>query len=132
MRVATIACPTKWAFRLLFSLRKMSAGLRDVWFLIGSCLVFTMVPTTWVMTFVLFTSHGSSGGNGLGFTLLFGMACLLRPARMARMAWLRHAMSVWMIPIKGMLAAVHSVYFMFRLLLNIRAFLLYDFLARRG
>ena len=63
MRVATIACPTKWAFRLLFSLRKMSAGLRDVWFLIGSCLVFTMVPTTWVMTFVLFTSHGSIGAS---------------------------------------------------------------------
>jgi len=97
------------------SFKRKRNGLRDAWFVFDSSLVFMIVAETWVMTIVLI-AIGSGGSGGLGNASILRMARLLRLSRMARMARLFRAMPELLILIKGMAAAVRSVFFTMLLL----------------
>ena len=104
----------EWLMRYK-SFRRKRDGLKDAWFVFDSCLVFMMVVETWVMTTVMVVS-GGGGGGGMGNASILRMARLLRLSRMARMARLLRAMPELLILIKGMVAAVRSVFFTLALL----------------
>eukprot|EP00929_Paragymnodinium_shiwhaense_P108048 TRINITY_DN7437_c1_g1_i1.p1 TRINITY_DN7437_c1_g1~~TRINITY_DN7437_c1_g1_i1.p1 ORF type:complete len:598 (+),score=184.32 TRINITY_DN7437_c1_g1_i1:87-1880(+) len=88
-------------------------GLRDAWFVFDSILVMFMVGETWIM-FIYMKAAG--GGESLGNTSLLKLLKLLRLSRMARMARLLRSMPELLILIKGMVAAVRSVFFTLLLL----------------
>merc|ERR1719265_1784251 len=74
-----------------------------------------MVLETWVMSIVIMLLAGVQGG-GLGDASILRLVRLLRLSRMARMARLLRAMPGLMIMIKGMVAAMRSVFFTIALL----------------
>mmetsp|Transcript_114998 Transcript_114998/g.211479 ORF Transcript_114998/g.211479 Transcript_114998/m.211479 type:complete len:788 (+) Transcript_114998:60-2423(+) len=89
--------------------------LKDSWFVFDSFMVGLMVFETWAMTIVLaFVSGG--GSTGLGNASLLRLLRLLRLSRMARMARLLRSMPELLILIKGMIAAIRSVFFTLLLL----------------
>jgi len=99
----------EWFVRFM-SFRRKRDGLKDGWFVFDSSLVFMMVLETWVMTAVMVVSHGV-GGAGMGDASILRTARLLRLSRMCRMARLFRAMPELLILIKGMMAAMRSVFF---------------------
>merc|ERR1740123_1043794 len=107
----------EWAVRFI-AFRRKRDGLRDKWFTFDFVLVFTMVLETWVMTIVAIFSAGGANG-ALGNASILRVARLLRLSRMARMARLLRAMPELMILIKGMVAAMRSVFFTLFLLVII-------------
>merc|ERR1740123_1249566 len=107
----------EWAVRFI-AFRRKRDGLRDKWFTFDFVLVFTMVLETWVMTIVSIFSAGGANG-ALGNASILRVARLLRLSRMARMARLLRAMPELMILIKGMVAAMRSVFFTLFLLVII-------------
>merc|ERR1719262_2019509 len=74
-----------------------------------------MVLETWLMTLVVLFFLGDTNGSG-GNASLLRVARLLRLTRMARMARLLRAMPELLILIKGMVAALRSVFFTLGLL----------------
>eukprot|EP00929_Paragymnodinium_shiwhaense_P053376 TRINITY_DN26706_c0_g5_i1.p1 TRINITY_DN26706_c0_g5~~TRINITY_DN26706_c0_g5_i1.p1 ORF type:complete len:661 (-),score=212.09 TRINITY_DN26706_c0_g5_i1:72-2054(-) len=87
--------------------------LKDAWFVFDTFMVTMMVAETWVMTiFLVIDGGGGSMGNAGTIRLLR----LLRLSRMARMARLLRSMPELLILIKGMVAAVRSVFFTLLLL----------------
>mmetsp|Transcript_35355 Transcript_35355/g.77097 ORF Transcript_35355/g.77097 Transcript_35355/m.77097 type:complete len:726 (-) Transcript_35355:80-2257(-) len=94
-------------------------GLKDGWFCFDSALVFMMVAETWVMTVVMIIMGGGSS-SPLGNASILRLARLLRLSRMAKML---RSMPELMILIKGMVAAMRSVFFVMVLL----AILMYVF-----
>lgn len=107
----------EWLVRFA-AFEKKCDGLRDRWFAFDSTLVSMMVVETWVMTAVALLA-GSPGGGGLGNASILRVARLLRLTRMARMARLLRAMPELMILVKGMAAAMRSVFFTLFLLVII-------------
>lgn len=108
-------------FIRFMSFQRVRFALKDFWFAFDSALVLTMVLETWIMTLiVLITAPGGSGGGaGMGNASILRIARLLRLTRMARMARLLRAMPELMIMIKGMMAAMRSVFFTLCLLVII-------------
>ncbi|CAE8616269.1 unnamed protein product [Polarella glacialis] len=102
----------EWLVRFLAFKRKLN-GFKDPWFVFDSFLVGMMVAETWIMTAVLLLS--GSGGS-LGNTGVLRLARLLRLSRMARMARLLRAMPELLILVKGMTAAMRSVFLTLTLL----------------
>lgn len=100
----------EWFVRFM-SFRKKHFGLKDFWFVFDSSLVFMMVMETWVMTLTMIALGGTGAGGGLGNASILRMARLARLSRMARMARLLRAMPELMILIKGIVAAMRSVFF---------------------
>lgn len=94
--------------------------LRDRWFVFDTFMVFMMIFETWVMTLVLIfvnTDDTAGGENtGIGNASLLRLLRLLRLSRMARMARLLRSMPELLILIKGMIAAIRSVFFTLLLL----------------
>mmetsp|Transcript_4669 Transcript_4669/g.12710 ORF Transcript_4669/g.12710 Transcript_4669/m.12710 type:complete len:748 (+) Transcript_4669:141-2384(+) len=89
-------------------------GSRDGWFCFDSALVFMMVAESWVMTIIVALSSGGGGGGGaLGNASILRLFRLLRLTRMARML---RSMPELLILIKGMMAAMRSVFFVMLLL----------------
>jgi len=105
----------EWFVRYKAFARKVD-GLKDAWFVFDSSMVFMMVMETWVMTIVLIASGAGGGGGGLGNAAILRLLRLLRLSRMARMARLLRSMPELLILIKGMIAAMRSVFFTFVLL----------------
>eukprot|EP00441_Pelagodinium_beii_P037750 CAMPEP_0197633126 /NCGR_PEP_ID=MMETSP1338-20131121/9551_1 /TAXON_ID=43686 ORGANISM="Pelagodinium beii, Strain RCC1491" /NCGR_SAMPLE_ID=MMETSP1338 /ASSEMBLY_ACC=CAM_ASM_000754 /LENGTH=627 /DNA_ID=CAMNT_0043204719 /DNA_START=83 /DNA_END=1963 /DNA_ORIENTATION=- len=99
----------EWTVRF-FAFKWKPDGLRDFWFVFDSCLVFSMVGETWILTIILVASGetGESAGGGGG---IFRLARLMRLSRMARMIRLLRAFPELLIMIKGMAAAMRSVMF---------------------
>jgi len=104
----------EWFVRYM-SFRRKKDGLHDFWFVFDSALVLMMVVETWVMTSLILLT-GSGGGGGLGGASILRLFRLLRLSRMARML---RSMPELMILIKGMVAAMRSVFFVLCLLLII-------------
>jgi len=91
--------------------------LKDVWFVFDTCLVIVMVLETWVVSVVVaLLASGSTQTLDLGNATLVRMLRLLRLSRVARMARLLRSMPEIIILIKGMVAAVRSVFFTLLLL----------------
>lgn len=90
--------------------------LRDGWFVFDLLMVTLMIFETWLMTIILVIVGGDSG-SGLGNASILRLMRLLRLSRMARMARLLRAMPELLILVKGMVAAVRSVFFTLVLLL---------------
>eukprot|EP00928_Gymnodinium_smaydae_P024559 TRINITY_DN19838_c1_g1_i3.p1 TRINITY_DN19838_c1_g1~~TRINITY_DN19838_c1_g1_i3.p1 ORF type:complete len:744 (-),score=74.80 TRINITY_DN19838_c1_g1_i3:95-2326(-) len=89
--------------------RKMNA-LRDPWFCFDLVLVTMMILETWVWSTYMCLSI-ESGARTAGSASTLRLVRLLRLTRMARMAKLLRAMPELMIMIKGMVAAMRSVFF---------------------
>jgi len=105
----------EWFIRFMaFKIKRN--GMKDGWFVFDTCLVVMMFGETWVMTGVLLLT-GGAGGGGLGNASMLRMARLLRLSRMARMARLFRAMPELLILVKGMGAAMRSVFFVLCLLM---------------
>merc|ERR1719163_1371889 len=77
-----------------------------------------MVLETWMMSMVMLAS-GAGGSNPAGNASILRLARLLRLSRMMRMARLLRAMPELLILIKGMIASLRSVSFVFMLLIII-------------
>jgi len=107
----------EWVMRL-GAFEKKRNGLRDAWFVFDSFMVFMMVSETWIMTIVLLAT-GNGGSSSLGNASILRLLRLLRLSRMARMAKLLRSMPELLILIKGMVAAMRSVFFTLLLLLII-------------
>lgn len=107
----------EWTVRFMAFKRKRD-GLRDRWFTFDSGMVLLMVLETWVMAVVALAA-GGGGTGGMGNASVLRVARLLRLSRMARMARLLRAMPELMILIKGMVAAMRSVFFTLFLLVII-------------
>eukprot|EP00929_Paragymnodinium_shiwhaense_P033304 TRINITY_DN18312_c0_g2_i1.p1 TRINITY_DN18312_c0_g2~~TRINITY_DN18312_c0_g2_i1.p1 ORF type:complete len:785 (-),score=129.14 TRINITY_DN18312_c0_g2_i1:190-2544(-) len=98
----------EWFIRFMAFQRKRD-GLRDFWFVFDSFMVAFMVAETWLLTLVFaYLIGGESGGANGG---VFRLLRLLRLSRMARMAKLLSAMPELLILVKGMAAAMRSVFF---------------------
>eukprot|EP00927_Polykrikos_kofoidii_P025278 TRINITY_DN2274_c0_g1_i4.p1 TRINITY_DN2274_c0_g1~~TRINITY_DN2274_c0_g1_i4.p1 ORF type:complete len:641 (+),score=113.38 TRINITY_DN2274_c0_g1_i4:202-2124(+) len=95
--------------------RNKCDGFTDGWFVFDSCLVFSMVMETWVLT-LLFLVIGGGGGSPLGGASILRLFRLLRLTRMARML---KSMPELLILIKGMISAMRSVFFTLCLLIII-------------
>eukprot|EP00427_Karlodinium_veneficum_P004033 CAMPEP_0169154616 /NCGR_PEP_ID=MMETSP1015-20121227/52837_1 /TAXON_ID=342587 /ORGANISM="Karlodinium micrum, Strain CCMP2283" /LENGTH=632 /DNA_ID=CAMNT_0009224879 /DNA_START=55 /DNA_END=1948 /DNA_ORIENTATION=- len=104
----------EWFCRFM-AFKKKRNGFRDAWFVFDSIMVLMMVLETWVMTFIMLAT-GVGGSGGMGNASILRLARLLRLSRMARMARLLRAMPELMILIKGMVAAMRSVFFTMLLL----------------
>lgn len=87
--------------------------LRDAWFVFDFFLVALMVIDTWILTLVLAVTGGTNAGS-LGNASVLRILRLLRITRIARM--LRSIPEV-VILIKGMTAALRSVFFVMCLLI---------------
>jgi len=85
--------------------------LRDSWFVFDTALVLMMVMETWVMTILM--AFMQSQGGSLGGTSILRIFRLLRLSRMARML---RSMPELMILVKGIMAAIRSVFFTLLLL----------------
>eukprot|EP00929_Paragymnodinium_shiwhaense_P073585 TRINITY_DN3755_c0_g1_i2.p1 TRINITY_DN3755_c0_g1~~TRINITY_DN3755_c0_g1_i2.p1 ORF type:complete len:644 (-),score=210.37 TRINITY_DN3755_c0_g1_i2:211-2061(-) len=101
----------EWAMRFC-AFEFKTDGLRDGWFVFDSVLVFFMVAETWVMFIVMKINGGGASIN----TGVLKLLKLLRLSRMARMARLLRSMPELLIMIKGMVAAIRSVFFTLLLL----------------
>jgi hypothetical protein len=77
-----------------------------------------MVAETWIMSIVLLTAGGGSSG-GLGNVSILRIFKLLRLSKMTRMVRLLRMMPELVILIKGMIAAIRSVFFTFTLLAGV-------------
>jgi len=102
----------EWFIRYM-SFRRKRDGLKDGWFIFDSCLVLMMALETWALPAIML-SMGNSGSSGLGGTSILRLFRLLRLSRMARML---RSMPELMILIKGMVAAIRSVFFVMALLI---------------
>lgn len=103
----------EWLVRFM-SFKKKHNCLRDRWFVFDSCLVLSMFAETWVMsTILVFFVKGTSSSSPLGNVTILRLFRLLRLSRMARML---RSMPELMILIKGMVAAMRSVFFVLVLL----------------
>eukprot|EP00443_Scrippsiella_acuminata_P063161 CAMPEP_0115440850 /NCGR_PEP_ID=MMETSP0271-20121206/36513_1 /TAXON_ID=71861 /ORGANISM="Scrippsiella trochoidea, Strain CCMP3099" /LENGTH=815 /DNA_ID=CAMNT_0002866603 /DNA_START=107 /DNA_END=2552 /DNA_ORIENTATION=- len=109
----------EWFVRFM-AFRKKRNGF---WFVFDSIMVFMMVMETWVMTMALLVLGGPSASGGMGNASILRLLRLLRLSRMARMARLLRCMPELLILVKGMKAAMRSVFFTLLLLF----FLLYIF-----
>jgi hypothetical protein len=107
----------EWLFRFL-SFRRKRDGLKDMWFVFDSTLVFFMVGETWCMT-LLVICLGGGNSSALGNASILRLFRLLRLSRMARMARLLKAMPELLVLIKGMVVAMRSVFFTLCLLAGI-------------
>lgn len=87
--------------------------LKDPWFLFDSCMLASMVFETWVVTSVLVFLETKTN---FGSPAIIKLLRLLRLSRMARLARLMRAMPELLILVKGMMAAVRSVFFTLLLL----------------
>lgn len=107
----------EWVMRFGAFKRKFN-GLKDAWFVFDSFMVSMMVLETWIFTgLVLITGLGAGGGGGNVGVLR--LARLLRLSRMARMGKLLRVMPELMIMLKGMKAAMRSVFWTLLLLIVI-------------
>eukprot|EP00928_Gymnodinium_smaydae_P024560 TRINITY_DN19838_c1_g2_i1.p1 TRINITY_DN19838_c1_g2~~TRINITY_DN19838_c1_g2_i1.p1 ORF type:complete len:842 (-),score=100.48 TRINITY_DN19838_c1_g2_i1:95-2563(-) len=97
------------AIRAMAFKRKVNA-LRDPWFLFDFVLVTMMILETWVWSTYMCVST-QSGARTAGSASTLRLIRLLRLTRMARMAKLLRALPELMIMIKGMVAAMRSVFF---------------------
>lgn len=93
-----------WAFQ---SKRRC---LYDYWFIFDFLLVTMMVIETWLVTAIILTTGGGSVG-AMGNASILRLLRLLRLTRMARMARLLRSMPELLILIRGMVAAIRSVFF---------------------
>jgi len=84
--------------------------LRDAWFVFDALMVAVMGFETWIVALIL-ASVGGGKVLGLGNATLVRMLRLLRVSRVARMARLLRCMPEIIILIKGMVAAMRSVFF---------------------
>eukprot|EP00746_Dinoflagellata_sp_MGD_P166407 gnl/MRDRNA2_/MRDRNA2_96263_c0_seq1.p1 gnl/MRDRNA2_/MRDRNA2_96263_c0~~gnl/MRDRNA2_/MRDRNA2_96263_c0_seq1.p1 ORF type:complete len:585 (-),score=110.44 gnl/MRDRNA2_/MRDRNA2_96263_c0_seq1:172-1926(-) len=91
----------EWLTRFM-SFQSKRNCLRDGWFKFDSALVFLMVAETWVMPLA-----AGGGGGGMGDVSILRLLRLLRLTRMAR---LMRAVPELMTLLKGMAAAVRSVF----------------------
>jgi len=107
----------EWVCRFMAFQRKRNC-MRDSWFVFDTVLVSAMVLENWIMS-LLIVLTGVGTGSSMGNASVLRIARLLRLMRMARMARLLRAMPELMILIKGMFAAVRSVFFTLFLLLVI-------------
>eukprot|EP00928_Gymnodinium_smaydae_P048693 TRINITY_DN32590_c0_g1_i1.p1 TRINITY_DN32590_c0_g1~~TRINITY_DN32590_c0_g1_i1.p1 ORF type:complete len:736 (-),score=107.72 TRINITY_DN32590_c0_g1_i1:131-2338(-) len=98
------------AIRAMAFKRKRSA-LRDHWFTFDLLLVTMMVLETWVWSSYMCAIAQGGANNTAGSASTLRLIRLLRLTRMARMAKLLRAMPELMIMIKGMVAAMRSVFF---------------------
>jgi len=101
----------EWIMRFGAFKNKLNC-LRDAWMIFDTFMVVMMVIETWIM-FIMFAAIGG-GGGGLGnakSASIVRLLRLLRLTRMARMAKLLRSMPELLILIKGMVAAVRSVFF---------------------
>jgi len=105
----------EWLCRF-FAFKRKCEGFKDGWFFFDSLLVCMMVIETWVMT-LIFALTDTTNSSGMGDASVLRMARLLRLTRMARMVRLLRAVPELMILLKGMAAAMRSVFFTFFLLL---------------
>lgn len=105
----------EWFCRYM-SFKRKRDGLKDAWFVFDSIMVFMMFMETWLMSIILLATGASSGGGGMGNASILRLARLLRLSRMMRMARLLRAMPELLILIKGMVAAMRSVFFTLALL----------------
>lgn len=103
----------EWVFRFGAFEMKLNC-MKDRWFVFDSFMVALMIFETWLMTIVLLAMGG--GGVDLGGAGLIRLLRLLRLSRMARMARLLRSMPDLLILIKGMVAAIRSVFFTLLLL----------------
>lgn len=107
----------EWTVRFC-SFKKKSTGCKDAWFLFDSFMVSMMVLETWIFTGIV-TIMGSGGNTGGANVGLLRLARLLRLSRMARMGKLLRVMPELLIMLKGMKAAMRSVFWTLILLLLI-------------
>lgn len=89
--------------------------LKDAWFVFDALMVAIMAFETWVVA-LIWASLGGGKGLSLGNATLVRMLRLLRITRVARMARLLRSMPEILILIKGMVAAIRSVFFTLLLL----------------
>lgn len=83
---------------------------KDSWFVFDLFMVALMVFETWIMFFIMLAIGGSSS-SGVGNASMLRLLRLLRLSRMARMARLLRSMPELLMLIKGMIAAIRSVFF---------------------
>lgn len=96
----------------LAALKQKRTCCKDVMFLFDATLVILMVLETWVMNIVIaLSASGSGSGTEFGNASVLRIARLLRLTRMARMARLLRAMPELLILVKGIRAAMRSVFF---------------------
>merc|ERR1712003_287953 len=88
--------------------------MKDGWFVFDTFMVTMMIFETWIMFVVVAAAGG--GGQSLGNAGMLRILRLLRLSRMARMARLLRSMPELLILIKGMVAALRSVFFTLLLL----------------
>jgi len=91
--------------------RKKWASLGDTWFLFDASLVSLMWFETWLMPFILYISGQDKGGEGLKQMSILRMARMLRLTRLARITRLLRAVPEVMTLLKGIIAAMRSVFF---------------------
>merc|ERR1719261_1833076 len=75
-----------------------------------------MIFETWIMAIILLSASSGEGGGGMGNASLLRLLRLLRLSRMARVARLLRSMPELLVLIKGMIAAIRSVFFTLLLL----------------
>merc|ERR1719453_587936 len=90
--------------------------MKDPWFVFDSGMVCMMIFETWIMAIILLSASSGEGGGGLGNAGLLRLLRLLRLSRMARVARLLRSMPELLVLIKGMIAAIRSVFFTLLLL----------------
>jgi len=98
----------EWLIRFAAFRHKRNC-LKDVWFVIDSTLLVLTVAETWVMT--AFEMLSGTDGQQSNESSMLRLLRLLRLSRMARMARLLRVVPELMILIRGMAAAVRSVFF---------------------
>jgi len=104
----------EWLVRFKAFRRKCHA-FKDGWFVFDSCLAALMAAETWVMTAVVGVT-GYRGGQELGGASVLRVVRLLRLTRMARVARLLRAFPEVLIMVKGIVAAMRSVFITMALL----------------
>eukprot|EP00929_Paragymnodinium_shiwhaense_P053373 TRINITY_DN26706_c0_g3_i1.p1 TRINITY_DN26706_c0_g3~~TRINITY_DN26706_c0_g3_i1.p1 ORF type:complete len:599 (-),score=178.30 TRINITY_DN26706_c0_g3_i1:245-2041(-) len=103
----------EWAVRF-GAFKNKFHGVHDAWFVFDTLMCAMMVFETWAMP--LFLAISGSDGN-MGNASLLRLLRLLRLSRMARMARLLKSMPELLILIRGMIAAIRSVFFTLFLLM---------------
>jgi len=113
----------EWVVRFL-SFRRKCDGMQDGWFCFDTFLVWFMIGETWVVTLIQLAHVGQPNAQPQSTESndeagILGVLRLFRLLRLARMARMLRSMPELMILIKGMLAAMRSVFFVMCLLLII-------------
>lgn len=96
----------EWSVRFGAFRSKLNC-LRDAWFVFDTSMVTLMIMETWVLFIAVATSGGGAMSGSTGFVKLIR---LLRLSRIARMARLLRNMPELLIMIKGIFAALRSVF----------------------